>query len=175
MRSKERKILLSALRNDDSLKLYTWINNPELVLYNSLYKPVHETSHRHWFESIIEKKDLVIFGIRLVENNKLIGSCQLFNIHPVFRTAELQIRIGEMDELSKGYGKEAVSELIKYGFFHLNLERIFLQVFADNLRAIKAYEKVGFIFEGTQRQAAYINGVYKDIVMMGLLKTEFHE
>jgi RimJ/RimL family protein N-acetyltransferase len=175
MKMKDNRIYLSALTDQDSEQLFKWINNTELILFNSFYKPVHEPSHKQWFQSIVEKKDLVIFGIRLTENQKLIGSCQLFNIHPVFRSAELQIRIGEADELSKGYGKEAVHELIKYGFFQLNLERIYLQVFADNIRAIKAYEKAGFLKEGSQRHAAFIDGNYKDIIMMGILKNEFHE
>lgn len=175
MSIKDKKVYLSALTQQDSLQLFKWINNRELVLFNSFYKPVHEISHIQWFQSIVERKDLIIFGIRLIGSDKLIGSCQLFNIHCVYQSAELQIRIGDVDELSKGFGKEAVHELIEYGFFQLNLHRIYLQVFADNIRAIKAYEKVGFIKEGSHRQAAFINGDYKDIVIMGILKNEFHE
>jgi RimJ/RimL family protein N-acetyltransferase len=168
------RVYLSALTNNDSEQLFKWINNSELVLFNSFYKPVHEPSHDKWFKSIVEKENFIIFGIRLADDNKLIGSCQLLNIHPIFRSAEIQIRIGETAELSRGYGSEAVHKLLEYGFIHLNLHRIYLHVFADNIRAIKAYEKAGFAKEGLQRQAAFIGGNYKDILMMGILKDEFH-
>ena len=49
----------------------------------------------------------------------------------------------------------------KHGFETLNLNRIFLRVYADNPRAIRAYEKAGMAHEGRYRQGVYKNGAYR--------------
>lgn len=45
---------------------------------------------------------------------------------------------------NKGYGTEALRRAIAYGFGELGLRRIYLGVYADNLRAVHVYEKCGF-------------------------------
>ena len=55
----------------------------------------------------------------------------------------------------------------------MNLNRIELQVFADNERGIRCYEKVGFVREAVQRQFRYREGQYVDAVMMAILREEY--
>jgi RimJ/RimL family protein N-acetyltransferase len=62
--------------------------------------------------------------------------------------------------------------LVKHGFETLNLNRIYLQVFANNPRAIRAYEKAGFIHEGRKRQAEFRDGQYIDVLLMSILRDE---
>jgi RimJ/RimL family protein N-acetyltransferase len=61
---------------------------------------------------------------------------------------------------------------VAFGFRDLNLHRISLQVFATNKRAITTYERAGFRHEGTMRQAAFIDGRFVDVVVMGILEGE---
>jgi RimJ/RimL family protein N-acetyltransferase len=168
-------VTLGPLLDSDLPVLFKWINQPDQVHWNSAYRPVSETDHRAWFESIRKREDLVIFAIRTVQDNQLIGSCQLHHIDPVHRTAELQIRIGEVDERGRGNGTEAVRQLLRFGFRDLNLHRVYLNVFATNAAAIRTYEKAGFKREGVLREAAHIDGRYVDIVVMGILRPEFGE
>ena len=51
--------------------------------------------------------------------------------------------------------------------------RVWLRVFADNARAIRAYEKVGFQHEGRLRQDNFSNGAFRDTLLMGLLRSEW--
>ncbi len=62
---------------------------------------------------------------------------------------------------------------INYGFRELNLYRINLSVFAYNPRAIRAYEKADFVHEGTMRQALFRDGQRYDMLLMGLLRSEW--
>ena len=103
----------------------------------------------------------------------MIGVCQLHSISHVHRSAELQIRIGDDEERGKGYGGEAVRLLVGFAFSDLNLERVGLHVFSTNKRALGLYAKTGFKVEGRLRKAAYIDGVYVDIILMGLMKDEW--
>jgi RimJ/RimL family protein N-acetyltransferase len=63
--------------------------------------------------------------------------------------------------------------LVRHGFGTLNLNRIYLRVYADNKRAIHTYEKVGFVHEGRLRQAAYKHGSYCDVLFMSVLREEW--
>ncbi len=49
------------------------------------------------------------------------------------------------------------------------LHRVELDVHADNLRAIRLYEKVGFVHEGVARDALYIDGRYIDSMKMAVI------
>jgi RimJ/RimL family protein N-acetyltransferase len=55
------------------------------------------------------------------------------------------------------------------------LHHIYLWVYATNLRGIRAYEKAGFAHEGRKREAIYHKGEYIDLVLMGILRTEWQE
>jgi RimJ/RimL family protein N-acetyltransferase len=83
------------------------------------------------------------------------------------------IFIGDKDYWNQGYGSDAMQLLLKYGFNSLNLNRIYLHVFDTNPRAIRAYEKVGFVLEGRLRQDIFLNGSYVDVLMMSVLRSEW--
>ena len=60
-------------------------------------------------------------------------------------------------------------------FNTLNLHRIWLQVYANNQRAIRTYEKVGFVHEGRKREAEIKQGQYVDLLLMSILNHEYRQ
>lgn len=170
---KAKHIYLSPLKCEDVPLFFEWINNRQLVLFNSPYRPVHDSQHREWFDQIQKRNDTEIFGIRLIENDELIGSCQLHNIQWIHRAAELQIRIGNERQQGKGLGMEAMKLLLYFAFHDLNLHRVNLHVFETNATAIQLYEKVGFMREGLMREAGYIDGKRVNVVSMGILLKDY--
>ena len=165
------RVRLRPLLKSDAPLLYEWITVRDLVILNSPLYPVSESDHEAWIEKMMTRQaDLVIFVIEDIDSGQAIGTCQLIKINWHHRNAELQIRIGVPAFHGKGYGSEAVRLLTVFGFKDLNLHRIYLHVFADNVRAVRAYEKCGFEREGTLREAAHIDGKWVDIAVMGLLR-----
>ena len=59
--------------------------------------------------------------------------------------------------------------MIKYAFEEMQLHRLFLRVYAENVRAIRSYEKAGFVKEAYLREDVCIDGKYHNIVLMGIL------
>jgi RimJ/RimL family protein N-acetyltransferase len=161
-----RRVRLTPLRDEDSDQLFQWINDRSLVILNAPFEPVTRSDHDRWFDSIRHRPDVAIFGIRLEGNDRLIGSCQLNQIDREQRTCQLQIRIGERDEWGRGYGTEAVGELLRYAFESLGMRQVGLQVFADNRRAIRTYENCGFKPRRVLRNRAVIEGERKDLLEM---------
>ncbi|MBI2190647.1 MAG: GNAT family N-acetyltransferase [Planctomycetes bacterium] len=168
-------VYLSPVLEKDLPTLFQWINQRDLVVMGAPYKPVSESEHQEWFQAIQKRKDAFLFGVRLVESDDLIGTCQLHGIHWIHRTAELQIRIGDPESRGKGYGTEATRLLVEFGFRDLGLRRITLHVVKGNAAALRVYEKVGFVQEGVLRQAAYLDGNTVDLILMGLLREEYRE
>src|SRR5215467_9254289 len=105
-------VALVPLTAEDLPNLFRWINERDEILLNAPYRPVSERQHAAWFDDVQQRRDTFIFGIRLLSSGRLIGSCQLHSIHPVHRSAELQIRIGEPQERGRGYGTEAARLLL---------------------------------------------------------------
>jgi RimJ/RimL family protein N-acetyltransferase len=63
--------------------------------------------------------------------------------------------------------------LLGHAFDGLGLHRLSVRVLSHNARAIRAYEKCGFVFEGRERESALIDGAWHDDVIMGLIDREF--
>jgi len=172
---KAKDIYLSPIIKKDYDQLFDWINDRNLVIYNNNYKPISELEHEEWFNHLVRKRDSIIFSIRKNLTAEIIGTCQLTSIRYIDRNAELQIRIGSLKNRGQGFGTQSVKLLLKFGFNDLNLEKIYLTVFSDNDNAIKSYLKCGLRNEGVLRRHAFIDGVYKDLNMMSILRNEFYE
>ena len=69
----------------------------------------------------------------------------------------------------RGLGRRLLEAAIE-ACWDAGIERIELEVFASNARAIALYEKLGFVTEGVKRRARKLDGEYDDNVMMALLR-----
>ena len=159
-------VRLTPLGPEDSPQLFEWINDRDLVTLNAPFEPVDEESHRRWFKGIQDRDDVEIFAIRLRDDDRLIGSCQLIEITPADESCRLQIRIGDRSAWDRGHGTEAVELLVRHAFDDLGLASVGLDVFATNPRAIRAYEKAGFARRAVREAGAMIEGEPVDVVEM---------
>jgi RimJ/RimL family protein N-acetyltransferase len=132
-------------------------------------KPIKE-----WLEKQYEKDptDMYLFGIRVLEDDKLIGFIDLSGPSR-HGDAWVGIGLGERDTWGKGYGTEAMQLVLRYAFTELNLHRVTLDVFEYNPRAIKSYEKAGFKHEGRIREALLRDGKRYDMLVMGILQRDW--
>jgi diamine N-acetyltransferase len=170
------RVRLRALERSDVAQYYEWVNDPEVTAGLALFLPISTLDEEKWFESSTQRpqetKPLVI-EVREGEHWRMIGNCSFFDLDWVTRSAEFGIMIGDKTVWNQGYGTEAILLLLRHGFLTLNLNRIGLKVFAENERAIRAYEKAGFVHEGRMRQAVYKHGKYQDVLFMSVLRDEW--
>ena len=81
-----------------------------------------------------------------------------------------RVLIGDKKFRGQGIGSEMVNLLIDYAFNHLNMRKVYCEVFADNTNALHLYKKSGFLVEGTLKSHIYKNGQYKDIVIFAKIR-----
>ena len=137
------------------------------------WRPTSDKELEATFESSTNSSDSVVLMIMDKQRDQPVGTTGLYLIHWVCRRAQFRILIGDSSVWNKGLGTDATKLIIQYGFQRLNLETIYLGVNAENLGALRSYEKAGFVVEGRQRRFIYRNGVYYDVVNMSILREEF--
>lgn len=132
---------------------------------------------KEWLENEREKAvpGSYQFTIRTLEEERLIGEIGLDGVLWSHGACYVGIGIGERDWWGKGYGTDAMNIILRFAFMELNLQRVSLNVFDYNLRAIRSYEKVGFIHEGRERGALQKDGSRYDILYMGILRGEWQQ
>ena len=77
------------------------------------------------------------------------------------------------DYQGKGYAREFCFAFLNYLFSHKFLHRIHIYIWAGNLSSRKLFKRVGFVFEGTHREARLKNGQYYDVWNFGLLREDW--
>jgi len=171
-----KRIRLRAAEREDVKKFYEWVNDPEVTRGLALFLPMSFTDEENWFNSLAkrdQKEKPLVIEVRKSKAWKMIGNCGVFDIDPVNRSAEVGIMVGEKSEWNKGYGSETMSLLARHCFETLNLNRVSLKVYTENIRAVRAYEKAGFVLEGRLREAVYKFGKYDDVLIMSILRSEW--
>jgi [ribosomal protein S5]-alanine N-acetyltransferase len=73
----------------------------------------------------------------------------------------------------RGYCTEAARELLRYGFENLGLARIFACHFKENEASGRVMRKLGMTREGDLRHHVIKWGVPQDLVLYGILRSEF--
>ena len=145
-----------------------------LLASNEAY-PNSVKSIKEWFEKEIEKDPprMYWFTIRSLEDDRLLGEIALDGASWFRGDSFVGISIGDRADWGKGYGTDAMRVILRYAFRELNLRRVTLDVFEYNPRAIRSYEKVGFVHEGRARQVLHREGQLYDLIFMGILREEW--
>ncbi len=170
------RVRLRGVERSDLPKFQEWLNDPEVIENLGMYLPLSMVDEEKWFGGVSalqpEEKPL---AIEIYEDGawRLVGDSGLFNLEWANRCAEFGIFIGDKSVWNKGYGTEVTRLLLRHGFETLNLHRIYLRVYSTNPRGRRAYEKAGFVLEGTMREAVYRHGRYADIHIMSVLRSEW--
>jgi RimJ/RimL family protein N-acetyltransferase len=168
-----KKCYLSPIDVNDVEKFTEWLNDLEVTKYLILYPHIISIENEKGFLEKLSKEHT--YSVIDNDTNELIGNCGYGDIDHINQTAEVGIFIGNKKYWNKGYGTEALSLLLDYGFKALNLYNIFLKVYSFNERAKKSYEKVGFKIIGKRREALLRNNERHDIILMDILKNEYYE
>ncbi|AFL52271.1 RimJ/RimL family protein N-acetyltransferase [Sinorhizobium fredii] len=108
----------------------------------------------------------------VIDAGRFIGHVRFHSIDRQDRRAALAIGIDDPAYLGRGYGTEAIRLALTHAF-STGLHRISLRVLASNSRAMACYRKCGFVEEGREREAAFVNGGWEDDIIMGVLDREF--
>lgn len=166
------KIDLVAMEPEHVVTGNAWMNDPDITHYLSTYLPMPKKASMKWYDSVLNDPCSHVFAI-VTKKGLHIGTVGLHGIDWKNRHGELGIVIGEDRFHGRGYGADSVRTILKFAFLEMNLNRVFLKVWAYNKKAISCYEKCAFRREGILRDALYHDGKFHDALLMGVLRRDF--
>lgn len=134
------------------------VNDPEVQRFISKKRITYTIDEeKEWINDKI-KENAFIFSMIEKDTNEFIGNIEIMEINNGI--GELGISITPKKQ-NNHFGQEAIKRFIDYAFLKLNLDNIELNVFNFNPRAIRCYEKSGFIIDGPGKEEDDIHMIYQ--------------
>ena len=151
---------------EDAVALHDVYSQPR-VIWGTTMLP-HPSLHL-WKKAADEPKGMTRLVIcadtRVVGNIALVASQSPRRPH----SAEIAMAVHD-DWQGQGLGYALLSEALQLADKWMDLRRVELEVYVDNERGVKLYERCGFVIEGTFKKYAYRDGQYVDVYAMARLR-----
>jgi len=167
--------------DQDAPAIREWLTDPEVARYTDgdpgtepppPWDEDAERRMRDWYGTRAEQTDRLDLAIVDRASSRCVGEAVLNLWSPANRSCNFRILLTAAGR-DRGLGTEAVRLTVGYGFESLGLHRISLSVFDHNPRGRRAYEKVGFVLEGTRREALLFGDTWIHDHDMAILASEW--
>jgi RimJ/RimL family protein N-acetyltransferase len=122
-----------------------------------------------WYATRADHDDRLDLSIIERADGSWVGEVVFMDLDTHNLSCSFRIYLGQVSSYGRGLGTEATRLMLAHAFDTVGLHRISLEVFDFNPRARHVYEKVGFVHEGTQRDALCWDGEWVDAHMMAIL------
>ena len=163
---------LRPVQERDLPQFVRWLQDRELTRWlAAIGDPPSLEEEYDWWHDKRADPDSILWAIDLPEG-RLVGTVEL-RLTMRAERAEMGIAIHDKVQWNQGLGTDAARLVVDYAFEELNLNRVELTTDEENARAIRCYEKVGFVREGLLRQHRLVDGVFGNTVIMGILRDDW--
>lgn len=171
-----RVYLRGVTEEDVTGPMFQWTNDRRVTrfLFRGAW-PNHPALARKQLAASLGNAEETELAVVELEADRVVGICGIHSLNWIARSGELRILIGEIDCWNQGIGTEVTQLMAAYAFEVLNLNKVWLGATAENVGAVRSYEKCGFRREGVLRQEVFRNGRYYDAVRFSMLVTEYRQ
>lgn len=170
-------MILRLLKEEDSVGMLEWMHDPNV---NQFFRFDANGMTEEKVKAFIEQSNCDIkqkktYNFAITDgNDEYLGTISLKNVDWDARVAEYAISMRTKAQ-GKGLATKATREILRYAFEDLGLNRVFLNVLSDNVKAIHLYEKCGFQYEGLFKNHVNIRGEKKSLIWYAVMKDEWEE
>lgn len=169
------RILLTPLTESHVSQTYRkWLIDPEINKnLETRFNVPSLDGLRAYVTSMRSSSDTYFFGIISKESGVHCGNIKLGPINRHHLSAPVGLIIGDQNSWGKGIATEAIDLLTGWAFSILSLRKLTAGSYQDNVGSIRAFEKCGYLIEGTQRsQVVMADGTRGDVVLLGKTNVE---
>lgn len=165
-------VTLVPMTAEHSPALLEAMNDPGVLRFTGSTAPIDPEHGRKWAATRAETTDRLDLVIVDNASGAFVGEVVFNEWDEDNRSCQFRILIGPAGQ-GRGLGTEATRLIVGYGFEVLGMHRIHLGVYDYNPRAQRAYEKVGFVREGVNRDELFLDGEWHDSINMSILEDEW--
>lgn len=168
-------VTLRELRVSDAEICKTWINDLEMAyqIYGGAPMPFTVENERDYISRVSGRQNNQNhFAIEDPSGN-FIGVCSYSEVNWHSRNCMIGWFIGDKNSRGRGYGTDMIKLLLKICFEELDLHKVSLNAFSYNEKAVRLYDRLGFVREGVFRQHVHAMGRRWDEIRWSMLKTEY--
>lgn len=166
---------LRALAEKDINEMLEWMHDPEIQKCFRVNMADYTREDVRHFICSAEVKPVDGRDIHYAiadDNDEYLGTISLKSVDLVSSNAEYAISLRKCAQ-GKGIAAWATKEILRIAFEEFGFQRVYLNVLSDNQKAIRLYEKCGFVYEGTFRNHLLLRGEYKSLRWYSVLKEEY--
>jgi RimJ/RimL family protein N-acetyltransferase len=168
------RVVLRRHRPENLAAFRRWYSDPEIArLARYQEAPMRPEEIERFFAARVVGDDALAMAIHERGTDRLVGTCAFSQLDGDNGSALYHITIGEKDAWGRGYGTEATRLMLDHAFGPLALHRIALFVFEFNERAIRTYQRCGFVIEGRARESIFRDGRWWDELAMSVLESDW--
>jgi RimJ/RimL family protein N-acetyltransferase len=131
-----------------------------------------ESTFREWYTTRNDQPDRLDLAVIDKASDQCVGEVVFNEWSEPNRSCNFRTIIGPRGR-GRGLGTEAIRLFLGYGFEHLGLHRISLDVLNFNPRAKRVYDKLGFVTEGVLREEHRWGEEWIDVTVMSILASEW--
>jgi len=169
------RILLRKITLDDVDDMYDYATDPLVTEYLTWSPHPDKACTLNYISSLQSRYktgDFFDWAIVHKDSGKMIGTCGFTKFDYANNSAEIGYVLNR-NYHGQGIIPEAASEVIKFGFDRLGINRIEGRFIIGNDASRRVMEKIGMKFEGVFREGMIIKGVYRDIGVCSILMSEY--
>jgi RimJ/RimL family protein N-acetyltransferase len=169
------RVILTALEEHDIPFLNRFFQDMAALTFYipTTARPLNGLQVRSLLQDWNDGRDSFVFAVRT--GARLIGLVNLDSLDWPNSHVEIGIALTEPSARGHGLAGEALALLIRYCFAELGLHRLWARIIEDNAPSLRLFDKAGFQVEGRLRQHVLRRGVYRDMVILGLMRPEWQE
>ena len=167
-----KNITLRAIEKADLSIIQTWRNDDRLRRYFREYRDFSMKQLESWYEDMIPDNRFEFFIIE-DSNKKAIGITGITYIDWVNKHADVHFYIGkDFQWIDDEYSDEAFTLIQDYGFYTLNLNKLWAEIYEIDTKKLDFFQKRGFKLDANLREHYYYKGKYYTSHLLSYLKSE---
>ena len=166
-------LFLRSIESSDINQTYlSWLNDRTVNQYlETRYVPQSLESLRDYWSKHRDDPNSPWFAICLRSTKAHIGNIKLGPIEWIHRRSYVSLFIGDRSCWGNGYATESITAIRDWAFLELDLQKLNACIDSSNLASRRAFEKSGFVLEGTLLSDIINYGERHDVWRMGLTRS----
>ena len=172
-----KRLSLRMMHPIDAEDMFDYARRPEVTKY-LLWREHEDIGYTRDYLNYINCRysfgNFYDWAVIELESRRMIGTCGFTKIDTVNNSAEIGYVLNP-DFHRKGFGREAVERVLKFGFEELCVNRIEARFMKGNEASLALMKSVGMTFEGYFRDLMFVKGEYKTIGVSSILKEEYEK